>query len=317
MSRPAWLAVDVGQSGVRYRFEGAQVAGTLPAGHRSGDAARVTIRHVLDAIATRQGQGLSPHRLAIGLTGCFGVAPDAAEALDELPGGWAVAELVLADDSVTAFLGALEGRPGVVVAAGTGVVGLAVGHDGMPHRVGGNGPFVGDLGAGCWIGREGLGSVMAVQDGMGPGTLLLDLARDEFGAIDAIPSVVTAAGNPVGLVSSFSRSVARAADQGDAVAGRIMRDAGRHLGELAVAAARRLPPAGTGPLLHCLTGNVRKAGDPLLRGYDEAVSLAFPVNRSIAPTHDPLHGAALLARGETTLAAGRLVSVARTSREVR
>ena len=60
---------------------------------------------------------------------------------------------VLSDLEI-AWLGALEGRPGVLILAGTGS--CAYGRDGCGHwrREGGLGPLLGDEGSAFWIGRE-------------------------------------------------------------------------------------------------------------------------------------------------------------------
>src|SRR6266581_557596 len=59
-------------------------------------------------------------------------------------------------DAEAAWLGALDGRPGVVVLAGTGSI--VVGRDarGRWARAGGLGPLLGDEGSAFWIGREWL-----------------------------------------------------------------------------------------------------------------------------------------------------------------
>lgn len=61
--------------------------------------------------------------------------------------------------TVTAYLAANGTRHGVVVAAGTGVVTLGVGPEGVA-RVDGWGHLLGDAGSAYWIGRAGLDAAL-------------------------------------------------------------------------------------------------------------------------------------------------------------
>ena len=83
-----------------------------------------------------------------------------------------------------AHAGALDGEPGVVLIAGTGVVALAIGADGALRTADGWGPWLGDEGGGAWIGAAGLRTALRAHDGRGRSTTLLDAARARFGAGD-------------------------------------------------------------------------------------------------------------------------------------
>ena len=117
-------------------------------------------------------------------------------------------------DAVLAHAGALNGKPGVVLIAGTGVVALAIGADGTLRTADGWGPWLGDEGGGAWIGAAGLRAALSAHDGRGPSTTLLDAARARFGAPETWPRQFTGAA----AVASFAPDVLAAQDDTAAMA---------------------------------------------------------------------------------------------------
>jgi glucosamine kinase len=86
--------------------------------------------------------------------------------------------VMLATDGHTMLAGAHAGRPGVMVAAGTGSVGEAIRLDGSHCVVGGWGFPSGDEGSGAWLGLQAVHIAQAAIDGRSSvGTL----ARRVFG----------------------------------------------------------------------------------------------------------------------------------------
>src|SRR4029450_8111941 len=59
-------------------------------------------------------------------------------------------------DVEAALLGALDGRPGILVLAGTGSIVMGRDSQGRVARTGGLGPLIGDEGSAFWLGREWL-----------------------------------------------------------------------------------------------------------------------------------------------------------------
>jgi glucosamine kinase len=78
------------------------------------------------------------------------------------------ARVELASDGYTMLLGAHGGRPGAVVAAGTGSIGEALRDDGTHISVGGWGYPVGDEGSGAWIGMRAMREAQLASDGRAP-----------------------------------------------------------------------------------------------------------------------------------------------------
>lgn len=149
----------------------------------------------------------------------------------EMPSLW------LTHDSVTSYLGALGEARGVVVAAGTGVVTLAVGQQHVA-RVDGWGSIMGDAGSGFWIGRQVLQAVMRAYDGRGPATALTDYVTAQWPALDAAYIALQNEPQAVSMTASFARYAAELA-AGDDVAAGICSDAAAELAHSALTALRR------------------------------------------------------------------------------
>ena len=147
------------------------------------------------------------------------------------------------NDSVISFFAATAGRPGVVVVAGTGSVTYGKNDFGKEVMIGGLGPIIGDEGGGYDIGRKGIIAAIRAEDGRGGWTKLVDLIKEEYkiGMVRDIQYSVYQQELKRGLVSkSVPILVKRAADAGDLIADRILRNAGIDLGQYAIAAAKML-----------------------------------------------------------------------------
>ena len=155
--------------------------------------------------------------------------------------------VAVTSDAVIAHAGALNGQPGVVLIAGTGVVALAIDADGALCTADGWGPWLGDEGGGGWIGAAGLRAALRAHDGRGPSTVLLDAARARFGAPETWPTQLTGAA----ALASFAPDVLAA--DGDAAALAIVNAAADALAATARAAGNG-PVAMVGGLAAVLEG---------------------------------------------------------------
>ncbi|MER6996076.1 BadF/BadG/BcrA/BcrD ATPase family protein [Streptomyces sp. NPDC000410] len=219
-------------------------------------------------------------------------------ALEEALG---VRRVALAADAVTAYAGALDGRPGAVVAAGTGMI--ALGTDLVSwRRADGWGHLLGDCGGGAWIGRAGLEAAMRAHDGRAGGSAaLLERLEAVFGPAGELPGLLYPRSDRPAVLASFAPEVARCAAH-DPVAEAILAEAAGHI---AAAAAAVCPPPSAGHCEVALTGGLFKTGDPLLVPLREALSVQLPHARLVSAAGDPLAGsltiAAALATGSLTL----------------
>ena len=91
--------------------------------------------------------------------------------------------------------GRFLGRPGIVVASGTGSFAVGGNDVGSLRRAGGNGFLLGDEGSAYWLGREAVRAALADVDGTGPPTALRQLIERRTG-LDLPALVRKVHGNP-------------------------------------------------------------------------------------------------------------------------
>lgn len=293
------LAIDIGQTQARIRaLQRGSACGEFDMdGFAYGSDLLETIARIVDGTADRLGVD-SVASVAVGSTGLYGRVPDVGDLLERLHRSVGTTSVVVADDAVTAYLGARGDQDGVVVAAGTGIVGLAKGRD-RAARVDGVGSMIGDEGSGWWIGRQGLIAAISAADGRRPASAtLLDRLEARFGPVGDFPARLAREASPVAVVASFAKDVADVARAGDDVASRIWRQAGGHVGTTIAAAASR---AGLGgDARWTLIGRLSGAADLLAPGLDERLSVLLPHGSQEPPLGEPLDGVGLLLGADVT-----------------
>lgn len=190
------------------------------------------------------------------------------------------AHIALHDDGSTSLYGALQGRPGAVIAAGTGSIGEALRADGQRITVGGWGFGVGDEGSGAWLGLRAVRHAHRAQDGrVPPGPLaeavwqLAGRTREALLAWGEGASQATYA-QLAPLVFDL--------EWRDPVAAALLADAVRALEQTAGA----LDPSGALPLV--ITGSIGLRLQPRLASALRA--------RCVAPAGDSADGALFLVR---------------------
>lgn len=166
------------------------------------------------------------------------------------------AGLVLESDAYTALLGAHGGRPGAIVAAGTGSVGEALHPDGRRIEVGGWGFPAGDEGSGAWLGLRAMRHAQQAVDGrVAAGSLARAVWRVAGGDAQALLAWCGGAGQA--RYAELAPLVFETAPD-DAMAERLLAHATRAL----EAMARTLDPTGRLPL--ALVGSVGRRLAPRL-----------------------------------------------------
>jgi glucosamine kinase len=197
---------------------------------------------------------------------------------------------------VTAHAGALGGEPGVVVAAGTGAVALAVAADGTAHRADGLGYVLGDDGSGYAIARAAVRAALRARERRGPATALEGAAEAFFGGLADLPHRVYSSPAPVRDVAAFAPAVADVARGGDEIARAIWASAAARLADTAAAVLRRAFPDASG-VPTSYTGRLFAVEDLLLEPFQAALAERCPVASVRAPLGDSLAGAARLVAG--------------------
>ena len=296
------LGVDSGGSGVRVAVAGAD--GSAGPGPLADDRPATTGAHGIDAgellarvvpLAERLLRAVGAEDFGAACVGAAGMATLGDDLRARLPAAledaFGVRALALAGDAVTALAGALGLRPGVVVAAGTGLIALGA-SDGGWRRVDGWGHLLGDAGGGAWIGRAGLEAAMRAYDGRAGGSAaLLARAEERFGPVAGMPGRLYPRADRPAVLASFAPDVGRCA-AGDPVASAILRQAARHILESAAAAR----PPGPGVTDVGLAGGLFRMGEPLLGPLRDQAEALLPDAVLVPAAGDPLDGALRIAR---------------------
>lgn len=282
------LAIDAGQSGIKVRHlaEGPVREWAQP-GIRTDLPLLPQLADVLRAAASQCGP---VELVGIGVSGLTADAADARSLLMEAK-RLGAKSLTLAHDSVTAYLGALGDKRGVVVAAGTGVVSLAVG-SAKVARVDGWGNIMGDVGSGYWIGRAVLEAVMRAHDGRGPATALTGLVRAEFPILEDAYIDLQGDEGRVQRIARYAEPATQLAST-DAVARGIVRAAAEELAHSAITGLQRVgEDRADSPMVQAIGGVFRS---PLITElFEREVKHRLGTAEVQVRTADPLDGAARL-----------------------
>lgn len=199
-------------------------------------------------------------------------------------------------DAEIALFATTQGKPGIVVIAGTGSVCLGKNEKGKMAIAGGWGPLAGDEGGGVGIAQTALHAVAKASDGRGIATILSERASEYFRASGPENLIVAIYSPQVdnSRIAGFAQFVVEAAQGGDAVAMNILEEAGSELGLAACAVIDKLGLGKTKVPVGCV-GSVFKAGEILTRPMIETVHTVAPKAYLTQPTMPPAHAAALMA----------------------
>lgn len=287
---PTTLAVDAGQSGIKVRYRGADMQQWSLPGIRTDLPLRPQLADVIRDAFER---GCRPASAGVGVSGLTRSEADAEGLFRTGVHELGVESITLAHDSVTAFLGTLGEERGVVVAAGTGTVGFAVGASAVA-RIDGWGNLMGDAGSAYWLGREALEAAMRAHDGRGPETMLLEVVRSEFPDVESAYIELQSDPSRVERIARYARQVSAVADDDD-VARSILTRGARELALTAFTGLRRvgehLAPA---PTIR-VTGGVFRSAHIVSEFSSELYALLPGADIRVADA-DPLDGAELLAQ---------------------
>lgn len=265
------LAVDVGRTGCRAALwqghapqpeasavgEGSLGLGAMNGPYVAEAAILAVVKPLLQAHAVDRIDAVG-----VGAPGALEASAPTRKLAELLARSLPAQTVAVMSDAITSHAGALGGRPGVVLAAGTGAVTVAIGADGQLRRVDGWGPWLGDEGSGAWLGRGGLQAAARASDGRGPATVLTDAAMRQFGSIGEFAMKLGSDPNPARSMAAFAPAVADAARRGDPVALHVMEAGATALARSMIAAANALDAPG--PVAGVIIGGLVKMGPVLL-----------------------------------------------------
>jgi N-acetylmuramic acid 6-phosphate etherase len=304
-SKAAILAVDLGKTGcrvalwrdgVRTEAEGVGTPGLAgPGGAAMAEAAILAVAAPL----LRAAGAAEVDAVGVGAAGALAAPAAAGELAERLCRSLPARRVAVASDATTSHAGALGGGPGIVLAAGTGAVALAVGPDGATHRVDGCGPWLGDEGGGAWLGLHGLRAALRAADGRGPSTSLTNAAIARFGPLADLVARMEGHESPPRLAASFAADVAEAARADDAVAATLVFRAAGLMADAVRAASSRLPDGE--PRRLAMIGGLLAIGPVLTDPMRASLREAVPKLVHVAAEGTSLDGARLLAMRADTV----------------
>jgi N-acetylglucosamine kinase-like BadF-type ATPase len=205
-------------------------------------------------------------------------------------------QAIIVNDAVIALWSGTTAGRGVVVIAGTGAIAFGVNARGEQGRAGGWGHLLGDEGSAYDIGRLAMIAALRAYDGRGEPTTLGPLIQQAWGLerLEGLIGRVYGPTLPRPQIAALAPLVVQAAQQGDAVARRILTYAGEELGAVAAAVIRRLDMPGEA--FDVVTaGGVFQAGDLIVQPFWRVVTGVAPLARRIVPDAEPAVGAVRLA----------------------
>lgn len=234
-------------------------------------------------------------RIALGVSGLFGRAPAHwSREWTAAAGRSALPRIIIADDAVTAYLGALGNHAGVVCAVGTGTVTLASDGEGRTGRADGWGLIGGDLGSAHWIGEAAARTALGDIDGRRPAPAIREAFLQRYAHPHAFAATTSLQLAPKSYVADFARDVLGLAESGDGIATEIVDRAATHLADAIVAASDQV---GLVSPSIALTGRLVTAKSLLAARVRYRVEGSGVRPSWVVASGTPLDGATLLATG--------------------
>jgi len=197
-------------------------------------------------------------------------------------------------DHEAALYGALNGREGMLLIAGTGSICCGRSASGEFARTGGFGHLIDDEGSGYSIGRSLLAAAVRASDGRGPATVITRLLAEWHGLASPadIVGFVYAADTGKKEIAALAPLLTEACDLQDAVAHGIAIHSAAALVDLVAALARRLSLAES---RLALAGSVLLKSPYVRAAFGRQLETALPPLRTVSPQLGAAAGAAHLA----------------------
>ncbi len=234
------------------------------------------------------------HSLVFGLTG---YSPPLVNALRKKFSA-CKCEVIIVDDKILALEGALGGKSGIVVYAGTGSFAIAKDPFGNVVMSGDRGYILGDEGGGFYIAHKAIRSFIKSIDGRGEPSKLTEkigkklLSMYRASDIDELFYKFYSKKIDVGRIAKLTSIVAKLAEKGDKQSLEIIRDAANELVLMTYAVAKR-----AGLLSNSFTlsysGNVFNS-PVFIKAFMEKVNESLPYANVRKPVLPPVLGGIIL-----------------------
>lgn len=205
------------------------------------------------------------------------------------------------NDALNALFSGTLGAPGIVNIAGTGSIAFGINQQGQRKRVGGWGYLMGDPGSGYAIGRAGLISFFEEADGYSERSRLSELIFEVYRTTvpyDLIEHIYNPEKSRT-VISSITRFVFQAADEGDARAIKILEQAAQDMAKQIKCLLNQLyhPQAdNTEQVPVVLTGGIYQRAEWFLPTITEELKGCGISTSLIVPEASPVSGAVIAAQ---------------------
>jgi N-acetylglucosamine kinase-like BadF-type ATPase len=179
------LAVDLGQSGARYRTLDSEFVSK-----RAKQAHESTLDVLNDLFAEIQenlGSSFQSDIVVLSITGVYGDVGDPKPYGQLAAKFFGAKSIAVVDDGLAGYFGALGNNDGVALSIGSGVVAIAGRRSSFSHADG-LGHIFGDLGGGFWLGKAALERVLATQEGRDDATFLSEFFQSEIKTYESLKS---------------------------------------------------------------------------------------------------------------------------------
>ncbi|ANE48209.1 ATPase [Paenibacillus swuensis] len=203
-------------------------------------------------------------------------------------------KLLIVGDQEAALYGAHEGRPGIILVAGTGSICYGRNGAGVSHRSGGFGHLIDDEGSGYSIGRELLSALVRHEDGRIQATAISRLVYEqlELNTVKEVIGFVYDKHRHKKDIAALAPLLTTACDSGDETALGIAARSAQSLYELTVPVTEKLTLQ-QGRL--AMTGSVLLNNSYIRETFVQLLSRHYPHLHCGMPAKDASGGAALMA----------------------
>ncbi len=200
--------------------------------------------------------------------------------------------ITIETDARIGLEGAFEGRPGILIIAGTGSIVIGKGALGEIVTIGGWGRALGDEGSGFFFGLEALKSLRLHYDGRGGSKVLAEVIGKEFG-LNSRERIISAVYQEKFEFSTLAPLVVSAADLNDGVALQILNAGAIELSGQVLALAGRLNHAGK--IGVAFTGGLVERENVYTKILRQKIVERIPSAEFRQPSRSPAEGALLMA----------------------
>jgi N-acetylglucosamine kinase-like BadF-type ATPase len=219
------LAVDLGQSGCRIRQ--GEILITSDRGKLAGEMPLPALHAVFESV-----EKLSADVVSLSCTGFNGIVLEPEKYLALCKEFFGASQVAVIDDGLAGFIGALNGRNGVVLSIGGGVVSVGGREGKFAHRDGLGSTF-GDEGGGFWLGKNAITKALGIRQGRGDDAEMLEYFATECIDYDNLP--VKNGAEAASFAIQTAKKVLDAADDGISTATAIVDEGAFLLAQTVVA----------------------------------------------------------------------------------